>query len=245
MFVDNRLKSFTEMQSEIGPYGSLIFDYFTVRNAVEQSSARALINNINQNNTDKPKFTDRSNKSLRRIISENRNRLNCIDVWQRKINTDVTKYFNAAVNATNETQLRALHYKIIHNIYPCNALLYRMKIKPSSQCHECQELEFLDHMFYECFELKPFWELIEHKLTIIIGHTIKINAVQALFGLSKQDTHASRLKINEANHLLLVAKLCIAKNRLTKPSVLSSIFDFEFLLRSVYFPSLKRAIIHT
>lgn len=239
MFVDDRIKSFTEVQLEIGPYGRLIFDYFTVRNAIEQSTDRDDLTNRDHNSSDAPSFFHFSNKYLRKVIAQNTNKPNCIDVWQRKIDTNVTKYFSSAIYATKETQLRALQFKITHNIYPCNALLFRMKIKPSSQCDECQELEFLDHMFYSCPKLKPFWELIEHKLTQIIGHTMKINVVQALFGLLKHDTNATRSKINEANHLILVAKLCITKNRLIKPGALFYIFESEVLLRSKYFPSLK------
>ena len=114
-----------------------------------------------------------------------------------------------------------------------------MKLKPSSACDECNELEFIEHMLHTCVTLRTFWETIEHKLTIIIGQNIKISTAQALFGIAKNDIDTSMTKINEANHLLLIAKWCITKHRLTKPSDLSSLFEHELLLRTKYFTSFR------
>ena len=116
-----------------------------------------------------------------------------------------------------------------------------MGIKESSQCEECHEIEFLDHMLFSCFKLQPFWQQINYKLCAILGNDLELKPEQALFGLTKNDIDASNSKLNEANHLILIAKLCIVKHRFKKPSNLTFIFEFEFLLRKRHFTSLISA----
>ena len=179
MCVNGRIKTYMEIKTEIGTYGALILDYLAIRNAIVNSKTPHDLTEIPELNPYKSTFVHLSNRTIRNMISKRIERLNCIAVWLRKINVDVSKHYSTAVHATKESKLRLLHYKIIHNIYPCNALLYKMKIKQSSKCDDCPELEFLDHMFVECITLKPFWKHIEHKLAIIVGRTITISTAQA------------------------------------------------------------------
>ena len=240
MCVNGRIKTYMEIKTEIGTYGALILDYLAIRNAIVNSKTPHDLTEIPELNPYKSTFVHLSNRTIRNMISKRIERLNCIAVWLRKINVDVSKHYSTAVHATKESKLRLLHYKIIHNIYPCNALLYKMKIKQSSKCDDCPELEFLDHMFVDCITLKPFWKHIEHKLAIIVGRTITISTAQALFGLTKStDINVSLKKINEANHMLLLAKLCIVKHRYVKPSNIILMFEYELILREKQFPSLK------
>ena len=116
-----------------------------------------------------------------------------------------------------------------------------MGIKPSSRCDECQEIEFLDHMLFSCAKLHSFWQHINDKVVTIIGQNIMLGTNQVLFGLTKVETDVCFSKINEANHLILLAKLCITKHRFKKPSNLKFIFEYEFLLRKKHFLSLINA----
>ena len=242
MIINNSIKTFEEVKSEIGSYGSLMFDYFVVKNAILNSN---LINDLNLENTNDQNMTPMiysiqlvSNKELRKIISKKQPNLNCIEIWKRKLNIDISNHFGLAMKATKETRLRVLHFKILHNIYPSNVLLFKMGIKTSSRCDDCGELEFLDHMFFSCAKLLSFWRNINYKIEIIIGQDIQLTTNQALFGLTKADVNVSFTKINEANHLLLLAKLCIVQHRFRTPSNLSFIFEYEFLLRKKSFVSL-------
>lgn len=236
---NNTLKTFEEVQSEVGAYGALIFDYLMVKNALINSQ---LGNTLQEFNTPDQKqkhtsFLQLSNKILRNIITKQPN-LNCIEIWKQKLNIDISNSFGLATKATKETKLRVLHFKILHNIYPSNTLLYKMGIKTSSECEECHEIESLDHMFFSCTKLKCFWQQINYKLVTIFGREMTLTLDQALFGLTKTNTDAKYTKLNEANHLLLLAKLCIVKHRFKRPSNLTYIFEYEFLLRKTYFTSL-------
>ena len=237
MFKNKVLKTFEEIRSEVGSYPSLIFDYLVVKNAIIKSNGLEE-GEIPEQSQQHDNIADLSNKTIRNIISKKLPNLNCIEVWKRKLNIDISNNFGLAVKATKETRLRVLHFKILHNIYPSNTLLYKMGIKTSSHCDECHELEFLDHMLFSCAKLHSFWQHINDKIVTIIGQNIVIETNQALFGLTKDDTDVCSTKINEANHLILLAKLCITKHRFKKPSNLQFIFEYEFLLRKTHFSSL-------
>ena len=96
-------------------------------------------------------------------------------------------------------------------------------------------------MFFSCNKLRGFWQQVNYKLVIIVGKDLNLKPEQALFGLTKNDINISYIKLNEANHLILLAKLCILKHRFKKPSNLSFIFEYEFLLRKKCFISLVNA----
>ena len=238
MFNHNTIKTFEEVQTEIGPYGSLIFDYLVVKNALLNcllGSALQEVHNPDQNQRHKD-FLQLSNKTLRNIITK-QPKLNCIEIWKRKLNIDISNNFGIATKATKETKLRVLHFKILHNIYPSNTLLFKMGIKPSILCDDCHEVESLDHMLFTCTKLKPFWQHINFKLGIILDQEVTLKLEQGVFGLTKTNINASYTKINEANHLILLAKLSIVKHRFKRPSNLLFIFEYEFLLRKKCFIS--------
>ena len=110
-----------------------------------------------------------------------------------------------------------------------------MGIKPSNKCEDCNAVESLDHMFFSCLSMEPFWYQISQQLRTITGLDEQLSMGQALFGLSKDDNEISFARINEANHLLLLAKLCITKHRFSKPSNLLYILEYEILLRKKHF----------
>ena len=239
MYNNNRLKSYEEIKLELGSYGSLIFDYLVVKNAILNGEHNLVGYNQDQSKSH-TSFLQLSNKNLRNIMSK-KPKLNCVEIWKRKFHIDITFNFGIAARATKETKLRVLHFKILHNIYPSNSLLYKMGIKTSSRCDECNDIEFLDHMLFSCNKLQGFWQQINYKLVTIVGKDLNLKPEQALFGLTKNDLDISYTKLNEANHLILLAKLCILKHRFKKPSNLSFIFEFELLLRKKCFISLVNA----
>ena len=60
--------------------------------------------------------------------------------WNRKFPVDLDKNFwSISFRATKETRHRVLHWKILHNIYPTNILLCKMKVKENNKCTYCNE----------------------------------------------------------------------------------------------------------
>lgn len=58
--------------------------------------------------------------------------------------------------ATRETKLQALHFRILNRIVPCNAFLQRIRIKDSDSCDQCGTADTLPHFFFECPSVATF-----------------------------------------------------------------------------------------
>ena len=105
--------------------------------------------------------------------------------------------------------LRNMYFKILHNIYPTNLLLHRMKIKASPNCDYCGDIDHIIHMFFSCPSLKSFWESTTSLVQRILNDKISLGPIDIILGITKEEHGYSRKKIQEANHLLLISKYCI------------------------------------
>ena len=64
--------------------------------------------------------------------------------WQRTMHISSTDWhLKVAVKCTKETRLQALHWKILHNIYPTNILLNRIGIFESKYCKTIFKRSFI------------------------------------------------------------------------------------------------------
>ena len=235
--VDGQIKTYQEVQQEIGPYGGLMLDYMAVCKAVIKSGIN--LTSINHDpttlNITMPLI---SNKALRRLIASKKGLLlNCTNVWLRK-QVDISRYFTIGLESTKESRLKLLHFNIIHNCYPTNELLTQMRMKQSNKCDFCQEVDFLEHFFYECQRLRIFWHDVEYIMNTILNQYVRINNTIALLGITKNDTTANAKRINEANHLLLIARMSISKLRSSDIKNVRYLFQYEMLLRKKHFTTL-------
>ena len=178
--------------------------------------------------------------SYRGVITTHHFALNCVAFWKRKLNIVINPYFIMASKATTESKLKVLHFKLIHNIYPSNFLLHKMKIKNTNICDYCHEVDFLEHMFVSCQRLKSFWDTIMIIVEYILDQPICMNSTIALFGLLKSSVTCKQEKLNEANHIILLAKFCIVKAKYSPGNQnLHFMFEYELAMRRQYFPTLK------
>ena len=231
--INNRLKSFEELSGEIGPRGSLILEYLAVKTALLNSGINVNVHVILNNPINfSCAFLKLSNKSIRNIVLKQRmDTLKCISTWENKLNVDVSNFFSIGIKSTKESRLRLLHFKIVHYIYPTNIILKKMKIKETNKCDNCAEIETLDHLFFRCFKLKDFWTFISEKVSITLESHFSLNVINALFGITPDDTEADRTKIDKANHIILIAKMCISKAKFSTGKSLRYIYEFESCLR--------------
>ena len=242
---NNQIKSFRDLCNIIRPYGGLFLDYLAVKNAIMQYNISNDVRAIwNDPRSEMGSVFNLNNSSLRGLFvkqSQPDPILNCVGFWKRKLNLDIVPYFTIAHITTLETKLRLLHFKLVHNIYPNNVLLHKMKIKPSITCDYCRETDFVDHMFVTCLRLKGFWDLVKTLLELISVEEISLSVSNALFGFLRGSLRCSNQKLREANNLILLAKFCIIKSKYSTQS-LENIFYFEIALRKKQFPTLQPMI---
>jgi hypothetical protein len=110
---------------------------------------------------------------------------------------------------TKEVKHQEVQFKILHNIYPSNALLYKWRLKETDKCEHCNEKDDLKHSIFECTiakeSLENFVISINDKLKIRLNN---ISYQKLLFGNSTYE----RLNIEE--YQLVDTLLVIIKHRL-------------------------------
>ena len=146
--------------------------------------------------------------------------------WTRKFHMSVPKdIWSITWRSTKETRLRALQFKILHNIYPTNILLEKMGIASNSLCQLGKVQDFTEHFCAECTAVKPMWKEIEKCLAIYTGRSLKLSPSSILLGIDNSIASVNEQKI--INHAILIGKMCISKFKYEKSTDLISLFHNE------------------
>ena len=156
------------------------------------------------------------------------------NLWNRKLGINISLHYDLALKATKESRLRLLHFKVLHNIYPTNILLHKMKIKSSTLCEHCGKPDYIEHFFVECDLLQDFWRYIRNFLKSETSIDLSLSSNNILFGLVHNDFSSIKKRlINYINYVILIGKLCISKFRYGKMNNLFLIFEIEMSLRKL------------
>ena len=163
---------------------------------------------------------------------ENFKRQDFLKHWARKFQMFVPKdMWSIPWRSTKETRLRALQFKILHNIYPTNIILEEMGIAPNSLCQLGKVQDFTEHFCAECTAVKPMWKEIEKYLAIYPARSIKLSPSSILLGIDNSIASVNEQKI--INHAILIGKMCISKFKYGKPTDLISLFQTECKTRQL------------
>ena len=201
---------------------------------------RSAVNNFLRHNVsvmniklEKPLFNGKKTidvKTLRKeLIKQNPDVPCCKGFWKQKFNIDINEhYWLVASYATKEVRLRLLQWKILHNIYPTNILLHKMKVSESNKCSYCiHEVDYIEHFFYLCPEVGSLWKRVEQWVLMWTGIHIKLNITYVLFGVQEDID-----KKNVINKIILIGKMSISIYKKTKsPPPLLDIFDRQLAIR--------------
>ena len=153
--------------------------------------------------------------------------------WSRKMLVPFDKgFWLNAINATKETRLRILHWKILMNLYPTSIILKRMKLRNSDLCQICNVQDTMEHFFFSCSLVNKVWVHVNNIINIVLGHRNNVDWKSALFGfLSIRD--ASKQKIKLINLIILLAKLSISKAKYGKQRDPYLILENELRIREI------------
>ena len=170
-------------------------------------------------------------KSVRINLVKRREKIpGSVSFWRKKfIDVDIMPYFKLLYDCTKETRLRTLQWKIIHNIYPTNILLYKMGKVNSSDCNYCGVRDYIEHFFCDCIVVRQIWHILEEKIEFILGHHFALSEIHKLFGVTKANVPACL--VNKINHLLLIVKMCISKFKYGSYNDILLLLEYELKLR--------------
>lgn len=223
--------SIETIREKTGNYPSIHFDYNAACTAIHAFVRRHTEHPVEQIQTIRSPLANMTAKMFRSLITKDKTVSPCSTFfWRNRYNYVIDKNnWLCAYASTNEERLRLLQWKILHNIYPTNILLQKIKIRDNNHCELCDEIDYIEHFFWQCKKLKPFWNNVESTILRKTGIQVKLSETAVLLGY---ETHKLKLEVNKIiNHILLIAKMTISKYRYGDRFNIDATFEKEMLLR--------------
>lgn len=241
---EKRLLTIEEIKILIGNnLASIYFEYNALINAIPLSWKEKILildttETVNVATKDiesfnaKPKFIKKFLQS--KVNNEERSTPRACDFWRQKHNIEVDKsVWLMSRNATKEVRLLELQWKIIHNIYPTNILLQKMKISDTKNCPYCRDtVDYIEHFFYECDYVKTLWNYIENMFMVVLQKKIVLTLQMVMCGIRERSISCSEQ--NYVNRTILIGKMCISIAKKTKSTMsLHCLLDYHMRLRGI------------
>ena len=113
-------------------------------------------------------------------------------------------------------------------------MLCKMQKRDDQNCSYCHdETDYVEHFFFFCPAIRPFWDFINQYILLNYNVKIKISVSNALIG--KQDRgNIDAHTLMKINHLILIAKMCISIYKKTQSQLpIARIFDYHMSLRKL------------
>lgn len=239
LYGPNGMCSYQELCNRIGTSPGRILEYNVVSAAVQSFVSK--VHEQNRSDVDfsnSPLFHGKkcsTCKDFRATLCESSYTEPCtVRFWNNKYGIEMDKdVWKMARSCTQETRLRVLQWKILHNIYATNIMLHKMKIKENRNCSYCSdETDYIEHFFYACRVVRPFWTLISQYILTEYDVQIIFGEISVLFGIGIPGIN--RLTLRKINHIVLIAKMCISIFKKTESKVpIYDIFHNQLRLRKI------------
>ena len=237
-------------QNEIMPYQSIRGILGNSANILEYNVVAAVINRYLATNPEnviddvalqnKPTFRNsnvQDAKQIRNIlITLNKSTPWSHSFWKRKFNYDIDeKDWQMSFMYTKESRLRVLQWKILHNIYPTNILLCKMRVTENNFCSYCADtVDFIEHFFFLCPVVLKFWKDVELFILRRTGKNVKLGITDVIFGIKDNNELSLESQRKDTNHIILIGKMCISIFKKTNSNALIyDIFEKHCALRGI------------
>ena len=109
-----------------------------------------------------------------------------------------------------------------------------MGIKNSDLCEHCGITDYVEHMFIHCSQLDGYWKDVFCQIHIRTSKLFPVTETNILFGLNNNDVTANTKQLEIANHIILIAKMCVGKIRYGKSKHIKTTFEMEISQREKY-----------
>ena len=118
----------------------------------------------------------------------------------------------------------------MHNIYPTNIFLCKIKRKENNTCSYCNDVDFIEQFFFYCPIVYDFRKCIEQFILHSIDIRIQLQVTDILFGMKLAGVSKSKC----INHVILIAKMCISIFKKTNSLYpLKDIFETHMQVRNI------------
>ena len=202
----DRLRSLQELKEHFGSYNGMELDFNAIINSVLKAEGH-----IHEEIKSRMEIVQQTTrKEVYNAIKGQGSYDHLKLFWNRKEAEFNNKHWMLPIRCTKETRLRILQWKIIHNIYPTNILLQKMKLVDTNNCQICLETDYTEHFFFYCRSIKNIWVEIERIIETRSEIRIKLEVNDIMLGLLIVEG-INKKEIIWINHLILVGKMVISK----------------------------------
>ena len=126
---------------------------------------------------------------------------------------ELSDIFSITYDVTVESKLHSFQYMILQRALVTNEKLFKWKIKDTNCCQIChQDVETIEHLFYECEIVKKLWLDTWNTLHSALG-AVPTDREGILLGKIYKDKHEL------INHIVLIVKRYIYKKRCWEENV--------------------------
>ena len=228
LFSNNRIMKVEELKERYGKYNGIELDLNIILNAILKVKT-----NVGKGNASRmSKIQEITRKNIYNNIKGQGTFDHLKIFWNRKEAELNENHWMTPIRCTNEIRLRILQWKIIHNIYPTNILLQKMKISETKNCSYCSEIDYTEHFFFHCRMVKNVWKEIESTIEAGCGKSIKLGVIDVMLGVQGVDG-INRKEMNWINHIILVGKMVVSKLKYGKHKYNLALLENELRIRQL------------
>ena len=179
-----------------------------------------------------------SKQNIKENLTKKPNPHSSLVKWNNNfIDLNWPKIFNKCNKTTPDTKLKWFQIRLLYRVLPTNRFLFLRKIKNSETCDLCQnDVETLEHMFFDCDIVKIFWQNITDKFIDKLPHANLLNLSKELiiFGY-KRDVKTDK----PLDLFILCCKYyiysCKFKNAIPNADVCLKIFKYRYRIEKMYY----------
>lgn len=231
VFRDDKIMTIEEIINKYGFYNGIQLDYNVMVNGISKSTIDFRERGENTSNRKVKFLKTLTRKKIYLELVQGGNIDNVKNFWLKKLDVSITeKHWGLIWECTQETRLRVLQWKIIHNVYPTNILLQKMGYAQSQSCSTCSVTDFSEHFFFFCKQVRPIWQEVERKINAKTGKHLKLKVNDVMLGIT-QIEQTDKSTFTWINHMILVAKMVISKMKYGPKRFPLEILDLDLRLR--------------
>ena len=123
----------------------------------------------------------------------------------------------------------------MHNIFPTNSSLFKMKIKESPFCSHCNNsiVDTIDHFFVSCTKIHLVWREIALDILSFMNLNIHFNAEIILVGAT-DIPNVSRPQLGQLNRVISVGRHSISKYKADPGRTIQDVYRCEADIRNLW-----------
>ena len=229
---DGRLLTLLEFRDKYGRYARSVLDYIIVANVLRGALRGGNIISDNHIYFKGNMIGNLGRKKFYAMIKMVVTPL-CVGIWERKFGISVDKLHWQIIHQLKESRLKALTWKIVHNIYPTNILLNKMKISDTQNCKFCKVIDVMEHFFFSCEKVKPLWQEIQRDIQAFLNVEIKLTQEMVILGVTDYQGTTAEVR-KKINWVIAIGKMVISKFKYGKPRNILEIYETDSRHRQLW-----------